>query len=69
MEERLNPHNFVYDFYLSEYLKATYSHTLRSINGDDMCEKGPAKMITTAYFTPKKKTKLESSKEGLRQGK
>jgi len=42
-EDRLNPCNFVHDYYLSEYLKITYSHTLRPMNGDDMWEKGMEK--------------------------
>jgi len=55
-EERLNLMTFFYDYDSIEYLRITYSHTLKPINGDDMWEKGPGEIITSPFFKAKKKT-------------
>ena len=39
-EERLNPMTFTHDCYSTEYLRITYSHTLKLINVEDTWEKG-----------------------------
>ena len=55
-EERLNPMSLFHDCYSTDYLKITYSHILRPINGNDMWGTNPSKVIIVLYFKPKKKT-------------